>query len=301
MVRKAGHLHWDIRYKIALEATKGCCYLHHHWSSLIIHCDVKSNNILLDSNFEAHVADFRLEKFMHSGTSECMSAIVGSYEYITPESVYTLKVDEKSNVNSSIADVSGSCSLTHTMRLLNLLHGNATCEEALKDERKYKCKDKWIRWIYGSINKLNIKVQAVSNDAIQKVDKVVGTPFGASLDGKVNRDSPPPKRTADGVEQTYPLTTAKEKLARKNELKARDGYVDHESLKIPKEDWKESWASRENKNREPVRRNVTVETTDAKALVAQDGFGYDWSDQAVDLQTLHLWPIHLQVLQVFQA
>ncbi|GJU12964.1 hypothetical protein Tco_1135360 [Tanacetum coccineum] len=32
---------------------------------------------------------------------------------------------------------------------------------------------------------------------------------------------PPPKRTVDGVEQTYPPTTAEEKLARKNELKAR--------------------------------------------------------------------------------
>nr|GEX50762.1 hypothetical protein [Tanacetum cinerariifolium] len=51
------------------------------------------------------------------------------------------------------------------------------------------------------------------------------------------------------------------------------GYVNHESKKIPKEDSKEGWAPRENKNREPVRRNVTVETTDAKALVAQDGIG----------------------------
>ncbi|GJT73890.1 hypothetical protein Tco_1033176 [Tanacetum coccineum] len=37
----------------------------------------------------------------------------------------------------------------------------------------------------------------------------------------VNGDSPPPKKTVDGVEQTYPPTTAEEKLARKNELKAR--------------------------------------------------------------------------------
>ncbi|GJR29924.1 hypothetical protein Tco_1106156 [Tanacetum coccineum] len=37
----------------------------------------------------------------------------------------------------------------------------------------------------------------------------------------VNEDSPPPKRTVDGVEQTYPLITTEEKLARKNELKAR--------------------------------------------------------------------------------
>nr|GEX15836.1 hypothetical protein [Tanacetum cinerariifolium] len=39
-------------------------------------------------------------------------------------------------------------------------------------------------------------------------------------------------------------------------------------------------APRENRNREPVRRNVIVETTDANALVAQYGFGYDWSNQA---------------------
>ncbi|GJV90814.1 hypothetical protein Tco_1538627 [Tanacetum coccineum] len=38
----------------------------------------------------------------------------------------------------------------------------------------------------------------------------------------VNGDSPLPKRTVDGVEQTYPPTTAEEKLARKNELKARE-------------------------------------------------------------------------------
>ncbi|GJT98436.1 ribonuclease H-like domain-containing protein [Tanacetum coccineum] len=37
----------------------------------------------------------------------------------------------------------------------------------------------------------------------------------------VNGDSPPPKRTVDGVEKTYPPTTTEEKLARKNELKAR--------------------------------------------------------------------------------
>ncbi|GKC29713.1 hypothetical protein Tco_1037007 [Tanacetum coccineum] len=37
----------------------------------------------------------------------------------------------------------------------------------------------------------------------------------------LNGDSPPPKRTVDGVEQAYPPTTAEEKLARKNDLKAR--------------------------------------------------------------------------------
>ncbi|XP_045829331.1 leucine-rich repeat receptor-like serine/threonine-protein kinase BAM1 [Trifolium pratense] len=99
--KKGGHLHWDTRYKIAVESAKGLCYLHHDCSPLIVHRDVKSNNILLDSSFEAHVADFGLAKFLQdSGTSECMSAIAGSYGYIAPEYAYTLKVDEKSDVYS---------------------------------------------------------------------------------------------------------------------------------------------------------------------------------------------------------
>nr|GEV81041.1 hypothetical protein [Tanacetum cinerariifolium] len=45
---------------------------------------------------------------------------------------------------------------------------------------------------------------------------------------------------------------------------------------------RECKAPRENMNREPIRRNVAVETTDAKALLAQDGIWYDWSDHAED-------------------
>nr|GEV16646.1 hypothetical protein [Tanacetum cinerariifolium] len=43
----------------------------------------------------------------------------------------------------------------------------------------------------------------------------------ALLEVIVNGDSPLPKRSVDGVEKTYPPTTTQEKLARKNELKAR--------------------------------------------------------------------------------
>ncbi|XP_062234069.1 leucine-rich repeat receptor-like kinase protein FLORAL ORGAN NUMBER1 [Phragmites australis] len=101
---KGGHLGWEARARIAAEAACGLCYLHHDCAPRIIHRDVKSNNILLDSAFEAHVADFGLAKFLGGGgggaTSECMSAIAGSYGYIAPEYAYTLRVDEKSDVYS---------------------------------------------------------------------------------------------------------------------------------------------------------------------------------------------------------
>ncbi|XP_070012755.1 leucine-rich repeat receptor-like serine/threonine-protein kinase BAM3 isoform X2 [Nicotiana sylvestris] len=99
--KNGGLLQWDTRLKIAIEAAKGLSYLHHDCSPMIIHRDVKSNNILLDSELEAHVADFGLAKYLqNNGTSECMSAIAGSYGYIAPEYAYTLKIDEKSDVYS---------------------------------------------------------------------------------------------------------------------------------------------------------------------------------------------------------
>ncbi|CAL5050181.1 unnamed protein product [Urochloa decumbens] len=100
---KGGHLGWEARARVAAEAARGLCYLHHDCEPRIIHRDVKSNNILLDSAFEAHVADFGLAKFLGGvggAASECMSAIAGSYGYIAPEYAYTLRVDEKSDVYS---------------------------------------------------------------------------------------------------------------------------------------------------------------------------------------------------------
>ncbi|KAI4296183.1 hypothetical protein L6164_036162 [Bauhinia variegata] len=99
--KKGSFLSWNLRYKIAIDSAKGLCYLHHDCSPLIVHRDVKSNNILLDSSFEAHVADFGLAKFLvDGGASEYMSTIAGSYGYIAPEYAYTLRVDEKSDVYS---------------------------------------------------------------------------------------------------------------------------------------------------------------------------------------------------------
>nr|CAB3491342.1 unnamed protein product [Digitaria exilis] len=103
-------LAWGKRYRIAVEAARGLCYLHHDCAPMIVHRDVKSNNILLGDGMEARVADFGLAKFLRRGgggggggggaTSECMSAVAGSYGYIAPEYAYTLRVDEKSDVYS---------------------------------------------------------------------------------------------------------------------------------------------------------------------------------------------------------
>ncbi|KAL2227825.1 UNVERIFIED_CONTAM: Leucine-rich repeat receptor-like protein kinase PXL1 [Sesamum indicum] len=90
---------WVSRYNIALGVAQGLAYLHHDCHPPVIHRDVKSNNILLDSDFEARIADFGLARTMlHK--NETVSMVAGSYGYIAPEYGYTLKVDEKSDIYS---------------------------------------------------------------------------------------------------------------------------------------------------------------------------------------------------------
>ncbi|KAJ7551106.1 hypothetical protein O6H91_07G134200 [Diphasiastrum complanatum] len=89
---------WITRYNIAVGVAQGLCYLHHDCSPLIVHRDVKSNNILLDCKMEARVADFGVAKLVDS--KESMSMVAGSYGYIAPEYAYTMKVDEKSDIYS---------------------------------------------------------------------------------------------------------------------------------------------------------------------------------------------------------
>ncbi|CAN5963591.1 unnamed protein product [Sphagnum jensenii] len=92
-------LDWDLRYKVALGAAEGLAYLHHDCKPRIIHRDIKSNNILLDAQFETHVGDFGLAKLIVQ-ESKSMSTIAGTYGYIAPEYAYTTKVTEKCDIYS---------------------------------------------------------------------------------------------------------------------------------------------------------------------------------------------------------
>ncbi|TVU09188.1 hypothetical protein EJB05_42635, partial [Eragrostis curvula] len=96
---KSSILSWPMRFKIAVDAAEGLSYLHHDCVPPIIHRDVKSNNILLDAEFGAKVADFGVAKSIGDGQAT-MSVIAGSYGYIAPEYAYTLRVSEKSDIYS---------------------------------------------------------------------------------------------------------------------------------------------------------------------------------------------------------
>ncbi|KAH0675010.1 hypothetical protein KY285_022811 [Solanum tuberosum] len=68
---KDGPLTWPARLNIAIETAGALAYLH---ASDIIHCDVKTNNILLDQNFSVKVADFGISGLFPHDVSHISTA-----------------------------------------------------------------------------------------------------------------------------------------------------------------------------------------------------------------------------------
>ncbi|GAA0140928.1 non-receptor serine/threonine protein kinase [Lithospermum erythrorhizon] len=89
---------WKMRIKIALDASRGIEYLHNYAVPPIIHRDIKSSNILLDSTWTARVSDFGLS-LMEPENDEVEfkpQKAVGTVGYIDPEyglNVLTAKSD----------------------------------------------------------------------------------------------------------------------------------------------------------------------------------------------------------------
>ncbi|KAM3386983.1 hypothetical protein ACQJBY_010089 [Aegilops geniculata] len=91
-------LNWGTRFKIALGVARGLAYLHESCQDLIIHCDIKPQNILLDASFVAKIADFGMAKLIGRDFSRVLTTPRGTVGYLAPEWISGVAITAKVDV-----------------------------------------------------------------------------------------------------------------------------------------------------------------------------------------------------------
>jgi len=92
---------WERVIKWSTEITRGINTLH-QWKPPLVHRDLKSLNLLLDSNFAIKVCDFGLSRYTQG--EQCDDATLqklrGTYAYTAPEMYYSKNYTAKADVYS---------------------------------------------------------------------------------------------------------------------------------------------------------------------------------------------------------
>ena len=93
-------LTWSQRYNVAVGVARGLAYLHEKCRECIIHCDVKPENILLDQEMAARLADFGMAKLVGRDFSSVLTTMRGTVGYLAPEWLAGTPVTAKADVYS---------------------------------------------------------------------------------------------------------------------------------------------------------------------------------------------------------
>ncbi|KAG2331062.1 hypothetical protein Bca52824_002242 [Brassica carinata] len=124
-------LTWETRFRIAVGTAKGIAYLHEGCRDCIIHCDIKPENILLDSDYNAKVSDFGLAKLVGRDFSRVLATMRGTWGYVAPEWISGLPITTKADVYS------------FGMTLLELIGGRRNVVSDTPGEKDEKEPEKW--------------------------------------------------------------------------------------------------------------------------------------------------------------
>ncbi|OAY35709.1 L-type lectin-domain containing receptor kinase IX.1 [Manihot esculenta] len=97
---KKSPLIWAVRYRAALGLAAALLYLHEEWEQCVVHRDIKSSNIMLDSNFNVKLGDFGLARLMDHELGPQTTGLAGTLGYLAPEYISTGRASKESDIYS---------------------------------------------------------------------------------------------------------------------------------------------------------------------------------------------------------
>ncbi|KAH6800127.1 hypothetical protein C2S52_000591 [Perilla frutescens var. hirtella] len=96
---QAREFEWTDRINVVKGIARALSHMHHDCSPAVIHLDISSKNIMLDSQGEAHITDFGTARLLSLNSSN-WTRFVGTYGYVAPELAYTMEGNDKCDVYS---------------------------------------------------------------------------------------------------------------------------------------------------------------------------------------------------------
>ncbi|KAI4348731.1 hypothetical protein L6164_009418 [Bauhinia variegata] len=91
-------LQWEVRLRIAIGVAQGLAYLHKDYNPHLLHRNLKSNNILLDANFEPKLRDFSLDRIVGEASFQStLASAAASSCYNAPEYSYSYSYSKKAS------------------------------------------------------------------------------------------------------------------------------------------------------------------------------------------------------------
>ncbi|KAF6166739.1 hypothetical protein GIB67_005615 [Kingdonia uniflora] len=147
-------LTWVVRHKIALGLASALLYLHEGWEQCVVHRDIKSSNVMLDSEFNAKLGDFGLARLVDHELGSQTTVLAGTMGYLAPECVLTGKASKESDVFS------------FGIVALEIICGRKPVEANLEDSKVRLVE--WVWELYGIRRLLDAADERLNNNFDEK-------------------------------------------------------------------------------------------------------------------------------------
>ncbi|PRQ29481.1 putative protein kinase RLK-Pelle-LRR-XII-1 family [Rosa chinensis] len=127
------------RLNIMIDVASALEYVHHGYSIHVVHCDLKSSNILLDDDMGAHVADFGIAKLLDGRDSMTQTRTLATIGYVALSALLGLEWKE-------LFPEEGMCTISVLYVLMETFTKRKPTDEMFVEESSLK------QWVANSLH-----------------------------------------------------------------------------------------------------------------------------------------------------